>query len=41
MRLEARYLTALGRITSYHLDQSGVTLQDATGRYVLRYIPVA
>ena len=34
---EAHYMTALPLITTYHLDQSGLTLRDDTGRYVLHY----
>lgn len=34
---EAHYMTALPLITTYHLDQSGLTLRDDAGRYVLHY----
>lgn len=38
---EAHYMTALSLITTYHLDQSGLTLRDDAGRYVLRYTAAA
>ncbi len=34
---EANYLTALGKVTTYQLDSSGITLRDDTGRYILKY----
>ncbi len=38
MLQEAHYLEALGRVTTYHLDGSVLTLQDDAGQYVLRYV---
>jgi heat shock protein HslJ len=37
MAQEARYLEAFARVTTYHLDQSGLILSDASGAYVLRF----
>lgn len=37
MQQEARYLSAFDHITTYHLNAAGLTLSDATGRFVLRY----
>lgn len=37
MRQEARYLSVFDHITTYHLNAAGLTLSDATGRFVLRY----
>lgn len=34
---EAHYMTALSLITTYQLDQSGLTMRDNAGRYVLHY----
>jgi heat shock protein HslJ len=41
MNLETNYLAALRLVTTYHRDQSGITLQDDAGLYVLRYVPVS
>ncbi len=41
MALEASYVTALGQITTYRLDQSGITLRDDAGRDVLRFVPAS
>ncbi len=38
MEQESHYMTALRRVTTYRLDQSGLTLRDDTGQYVLRYV---
>lgn len=38
MEEEYHYLTAFGRVTRYHLDGAGLTLQDDTGRFVLHYV---
>ena len=41
MELETSYLTALRQVTTYQHDQSGITLRDDAGQYVLRYVPAA
>ena len=38
MAQEARYLEAFPHATSVHLDATGLTLSDATGAYVLRFV---
>lgn len=41
MDLETNYLAALKQVTTYRRDQSGITLRDDAGRYVLRYAPLS
>jgi heat shock protein HslJ len=38
MAQEARFHEALPRMTTYHLDSSGLTLSDGAGAYTLRFV---